>query len=145
MTPSMNDRAGARGYGSGGSGGSEEPEAGVFRGLIASVVDAIRTRLDLAAVEIEMYLLRVLQLLLWAVGAVACAVLALMFGLGSLLVALWDTHRLTVLLGGTGLFIVLSAVCATIAVQVFRHRQRLLEGTLQQLEHDHRQARGRAP
>lgn len=137
----MNDRtAGAQGYRAGGD--SEEGETGMFRGLIASVIDAVRTRLDLAAVEIEMYLLRLLQLLLWAVGAVACAVLALMFGLVTLVVALWDTHRLTVLVGGTVLFIALSAVCAVVAARVFRNRARLLEGTLQQLDHDQRQARG---
>lgn len=124
---------------------NEAGETGIIRGLVASFVDAIRTRLDLAAVEIEMYLLRVLQLLLWAVAAVACAVLALMFGLVSLVVALWDTHRLTALLGGTALFVVLSVLCAAIGMHLFRNRRRLLEGTLQQLERDHRQARGGAP
>lgn len=92
-----------------------------------------------------MYLLRVLQLLLWAVAAVACALLALMFGLVSLVVALWNTHRLEALLGGTVLFAALSALCATIGAYLFRNRRRLLEGTLQQLEQDHRQARGGAP
>jgi uncharacterized membrane protein YqjE len=137
---------GARNYRAGAeSDENEQGESGLVRGLIATLIDSIRTRLDLAAVEIEMYLLRVLQLLLWAVAAVACAVLALMFGLVTLVAAVWDTHRVAVLLGGTVLFIALSSVCGLIAARVFRNRQRLLEGTLQQLAHDHRQARGRMP
>jgi uncharacterized membrane protein YqjE len=140
----MSERAGgARGYHAAPE--HEEGESGLIRGLIATLIDAIRTRLDLAAVEIEMYLLRVLQLLMWAVAAIACAVLALMFGLVTLVVAVWDTHRLAALIGGTLLFMALSAGCGLIATRVFRHRQRLLEGTLQQLAHDHHQARGGIP
>lgn len=114
----------------------------MIRGLVATLVDAIRTRLDLAAVEVEMYLLKVLQLLLWALAAVAFGVLALVFGLVSLIVALWETHRLTALLGATALFVVLSILCALVGLRVFRNRSRLLEGTLQQLEQDQRQAGG---
>jgi uncharacterized membrane protein YqjE len=135
----MNDRSAASGLKSGPGQGED---TGIVRGLIATLVDAVRTRLDLAAVEIEMYLLRVLQMLLWAVAAVAFAVLALVFGLVSLIVALWETHRLTALLGGTLLFVVLSAACGLIGARVFRNRRGLLEGTLQQLEHDQRQAGG---
>jgi len=123
----------------------EEEDGGILRGLIATFVDAVRTRLDLATVEIEMYLLRVLQMLLWSIAAVACAVFALLFGLVSVVVALWDTHRLVASLAGTGVFIALAAICGVIGARVFRSRRRLLEGTLQQLEHDQRQARGERP
>jgi uncharacterized membrane protein YqjE len=122
--------------------GLKGEDPGIIRGLIATLVDAVRTRLDLASVEVEMYLLRVLQMLLWAVAAVACAVLALVFGLVSLIVALWDTHRLYALLGGTLLFSLLAAICGLIGASVFRNRRHLLEGTLQQLERDQRQAGG---
>jgi hypothetical protein len=43
------------------------------------------------------------------------------------------------------LFVVLSAVCGLIGARVFRNRRHLLEGTLQQLDHDQRQAGGGAP
>ena len=119
-----------------------ESQVGAIRGLLATALDALRTRLDLAAVEVELYLLRVVQMLLWAAAAVACTLLALVFGLVTIVVALWDSHRMLALLGGTGLFVVLAALFGWLGARTFRNRSNLLEGTLQQLEHDGRSARG---
>ena len=115
---------------------------GALRGLFAAGLDTLRTRLDLAAVEVELYLIRVVQMLLWAVAALACALLGLVFGLVRIVVALWDSHRMLGLVGGTCLFFVLAAICGLIGTRVFRGRSSLLDGTLQQLEHDQRSARG---
>jgi uncharacterized membrane protein YqjE len=115
---------------------------GAIRGLLATGLDALRTRLDLAAVEVELYLIRAVQMVLWAIAAVACALLALVFGLVSIVVALWDTHRMVGLLGGTVLFLVLAITFGAIGARTFRGRPPMLDGTLQQLEHDHQSARG---
>lgn len=121
------------------SGGSH---IGAIRGLLAAGLDALKTRLDLAAVEVELYLLRAVQMVLLAVAALACALLALVFGLVSIVVALWDSHRMAGLIGGTVLFIVLGAVCGVLSARTFRSRPPILDGTIQQLEHDQRSARG---
>jgi uncharacterized membrane protein YqjE len=121
---------------------NDEEQGGVIRGLVATAIDAVRTRLDLAAVEVEIYLLRVVQTLLWAVAAIACGLLAMAFGLVALIVALWDTHRMAGLLGGTLVFVVLAVLCGMIGARAFRNRPHMLEGTLQQLEHDHRRVSG---
>ena len=115
---------------------------GAIRGLLAAALDALRTRLDLAAVEVELYLLRVVQMLLWAAAAVACALFALVFGLVTIVVAMWDSHRMLALLGGTGLFVILAALFGWLGTRSFRDRSNLLEGTLQQLENDEHSARG---
>ncbi len=115
---------------------------GALRGLLAAGLDALKTRLDLAAVEVELYLLRVVRMLLWAAAAVACALFALVFGLVSMVVALWDTHRMLALLSGTGLFVVLAIVFAALSTRALRSRSSLLDGTLQQLEQDERSAKG---
>jgi uncharacterized membrane protein YqjE len=115
---------------------------GAIRGLFAAGLDALRTRLDLATVEVEIYLLRVVQMLLWALAALACALLALVFGMVSVVVALWDSHRMAGLLGGTLLFVVLAIVFGAIGAHTFRKRPSLLNGTLEQLGHDHRNAKG---
>jgi uncharacterized membrane protein YqjE len=115
---------------------------GAIRGLFAAGLDALRTRLDLASVEVEIYLLRVVQMLMWALAALACALLALVFGLVSVVVALWDSHRMAGLLGGTLLFVVLAVVFGAIGARTLRKRPSLLDGTLEQLEHDHRNAKG---
>ena len=121
------------------SGGSH---VGALRGLLAAGLDTLKTRLDLAAVEVELYLIRAVQMVLWAIAAVACGLLALVFGLVSIVVALWDTHRMLGLLGGTGLFLILAVVFGAIGARTFRGRPPLLDGTLNQLEHDQNSARG---
>lgn len=119
-----------------------ESHVGAIRGLLAAALDALRTRLDLAAVEVELYLLRVVQMVLWAAAAVACALLALVFLLVTIVVALWDSHRMLGLVGGTALFIILAVVFAALGARTFRNRPNMLDGTLQQLEHDENSARG---
>jgi uncharacterized membrane protein YqjE len=118
------------------------PHVGALRGLFATGLDTLRTRLDLAAVEVELYLIRVVQMMLWAVAALACALLGLVFGLVSIVVALWDSHRMLGLLGGTGLFFALAAIFGLVGARTFRSRPNVLDGTLQQLDHDQRSARG---
>lgn len=102
----------------------------------------MKTRLDLATVEVEIYLIRFVQMFLWLIAAVACALLALVFGLVTIVVALWDSHRMLGLLGGTGLFIVLAVVFGLIGARTFRGRPSVLAGSLEQLEHDQRSAKG---
>jgi uncharacterized membrane protein YqjE len=119
-----------------------EQHTGAVRGLFVSTLGALRTRLDLAAVEAEIFVLRAISMLLWALAALACALLALVFAVVSLIAAVWDTHRLLGLLGGTALFLVLGAVSAFVAARTFRARPRMLEGTLAQLESDQNRVSG---
>jgi uncharacterized membrane protein YqjE len=116
--------------------------AGVFRGLFDTVIEAARTRLDLAAVEAEIFLLRTVRMLLWALAGLACGLLALAFAVVALVAALWDTHRMLGVLCGAGLFIVLAAVFGYIASRTFKGRPTMLEGTLQQLETDQHRVSG---
>ena len=116
---------------------------GIFRGLFESVIEAVRTRLDLAAVEAEIFVLRTLRMLLWALAALACALLALAFAVVAVVAALWDTHRMVGVLSGAGLFVVLAAVFSYIASRTFKGRPAMLEGTLQQLETDQRRVSGK--
>ncbi len=122
----------------------EATEPGPIRGLLATALDTLRTRLELAAVEVEMYLLRVVQTVVWAMAAIACVLLAVAFGLVTLIIALWDTHRFAGLLGGTACFLVLGGLCGLLCARSFRSRPSILEGTLQQLERDHHSVRGPA-
>jgi hypothetical protein len=46
------------------------------------------------------------------------------------------------LLGGTLVFVTLAAIFGSIGARTFRNRPHMLEGTLQQLEHDHRRVSG---
>jgi len=121
---------------------ADHSHTGLFRGLFVSVIEAARTRLDLAAVEAEIFLQRAIHMLLWALAAVACGLLALAFIVVAVVAALWDTHRMLGVLCGAGLFIVLAAIFGWIARRTFHARPHMLEGTLAQLESDQQRASG---
>ena len=118
------------------------PHVGVVRGLFISAIGAVRTRLDLVAVEAEIYLLRTLRVLLWAMAAGACALLALVFAVVTVIASFWDTHRMAGLLGGTALFVILAATFGYVVWHAVRNRRPMLEGTLAQLETDQHRAKG---
>lgn len=115
---------------------------GVFRGLIVTVIEAARTRLDLAAVEAEIFLFRTIQMLLWAFAAVACGLLALAFAVVAVVAALWDTHRMLGVLCGAGLFLLLAGAFGYIASKTFRSKPHMLAGTLAQLAADQHRSGG---
>lgn len=124
----------------------EEPAAprapGLVRGLLAAILDSLKTRLDLAAVEAEIYLVYVAQLLLWGFAAVACALLAVVFALTAVIIAVWQTHRMAGLIGSMVVLLVLAVICGMIGARIFRARPPLLSGTLGQFEHDQRRMAG---
>jgi uncharacterized membrane protein YqjE len=113
-----------------------------LRGLFAAGLEAVRTRLDLAAVEFEMHLLALVRMLAWAFGAIACVLLALAFALTALVVSLWDTHRMLALLGGSGVFVALAGIFGWLGARTLRGHPGMLEGSLQQLREDQRRAGG---
>jgi uncharacterized membrane protein YqjE len=115
---------------------------GTVRGLIATLLEALHTRLELAGVELEIHLRALLRSLIWAVGAVACAMLGLAFAMLALIAAFWSTHRMLALFGATLIFIGLAAIFGYLGARALRVRPDVLEGTLDQLGEDQRRARG---
>jgi uncharacterized membrane protein YqjE len=115
---------------------------GLVRGLLATLLDSVKTRLDLAAVEAEIYLAYVAQLLLWGFAAVACALLAIVFALTAVVIAVWQTHRMAGLVGSMVILLVLAVACGMVGARIFRARPPLLAGTLGQFEHDQRRVAG---
>jgi uncharacterized membrane protein YqjE len=112
------------------------------RGLLAAGIEALRTRLDLAAVELEIHLLLLARTLAWILGAVACVLLALAFGITALIVALWDSHRLLGLLCGSLVFVVLAGILGYLGMRSLRNRPGPLDGSLAQLAEDERRVEG---
>ncbi len=120
--------------------GADQPLRSALGGLLGAGLDAVRTRLDLAAVELEIHLLALLRVLVCLIGALACALLALALVLTTLLVALWDPHRTLALLGGTAVFLGLAVLFGALGARTLRRQPRVLEGSLQQLCEDQRRA-----
>jgi uncharacterized membrane protein YqjE len=115
---------------------------GTVRELMAALLEALRTRLELAGVEVELHLRALLRSLIWAVSAVASAMLGLTCGAMAVIVALWNTHRMLGLLGGMVVFMGLAAIFGYLGARALRVRPDVLEGSLGQLAEDERRARG---
>jgi uncharacterized membrane protein YqjE len=111
-----------------------------LQGLVATALDALRTRLELAAVELEIHLIGLVRTLIWAVGAILCALLALAFGVVALIAALWDSHRVLGLLAGGLAFLLLGVACAFIGARIFYRRPGILPDSLDELDRDQRRA-----
>jgi len=120
--------------------GTEPGARASLRALLGAGVEALRTRLELAAVELEIHLLSLVQVLVWLMAALACALLALVFGITTLVLALWDTHRTAGLIGATGLFFALALVCAWLGARILRRQPRILESSLEALREDQQRA-----
>lgn len=137
----MNDPLAHPAEETGGDSGAPRPP-GLIRGLLGTIIDSVKTRVDLAAVEAEIYLVYVAQMLLWGFAAIACVLLAIVFALTAVIIELWQTHRMAGLLGSMAVLLVLAAICGFIGARIFRGRPPLLAGTLGQFEHDQRRASG---
>jgi uncharacterized membrane protein YqjE len=122
-----------------------DPSTGLpppVRGLLQVAFEALRTRLDLAAVELEIQLLLLVRLLAWFLGALACALLGLLCAATALIVALWNTHRMLGLLGGSAAFLALAALLGYLGVRTLRRESGPLDASLGQLAEDARRAGG---
>lgn len=122
-------------------GAPSQPQASL-RGLLTTAIEALETRLDLIAVEADIYLLRTLQTLLWALAALACGLLAFLFVIVAIIAVLWETHKMAGVLGGAGVFAVLTALFVALSMRTMRQRPLMLEKSLQQLERDRRKVEG---
>jgi uncharacterized membrane protein YqjE len=113
-----------------------------LKGLLAAALAALRTRLELAGVELEIHLINLARTLVWAVAAILCALLSIAFGIVALIAALWDSHRVLGLLGGGLFFLLLCGACAYIGARIFRRGRGILGDSLEQLDRDQRRAGG---
>jgi len=118
---------------------SQAATGGLFeslRTLSVSLVGIVHTRLELLSTDIAeerehlITLLLLVQLALFFLG-VGILLLALM-----IVVAFWESHRLLVLGGLTGLFLLASAGSAWLAVHKTRTRPRLFAASLAELSKD---------
>lgn len=122
---------------------ADDAHASVSGGLLASarglgdgLLESVRQRLELFALELREEKLRATQLLIWLSVAVFAAGLAVTFASLALVFLFWETARLAVL-GGLALFY--TAGCL-IAVRKFRRwraqHPKPFEATLAELQND---------
>lgn len=119
------------------AGGSGAPGViASLRGLAATAVGMVRTRLQLLASDLEEQRIRLLHLALLAALALFCGAFAMMLASAWLIIALWDQYRLwtlgvlTLLYGG-GCLLALRALKARVA-----ERPKAFSATLAELARD---------
>ena len=106
------------------------------RRIGANVLDLARTRLELAAIELQEGAQRLFGYLAWAVAAAVLGLFAVGLVILFVLVLFWDTHRLAAV-GGMAVLFILGTLFAVSKVRAgFAKRPPVLPATLAELRKD---------
>jgi uncharacterized membrane protein YqjE len=107
-----------------------------IKGLAASSVAIVRTRLELLSTEVAEEKERFLSLLWLGMAALFFIGLGIIFAALLLTVALWESHRLLVLAILTLLFLGLGLAALSMALKQARSGSRLFSASLAELSKD---------
>ncbi|MEX5746522.1 phage holin family protein [Massilia sp. X63] len=106
------------------------------RRIAANVLDLARTRLELAAIELQESSRLLLGYLAWGLAAAVLGLFALALVILFVLVLFWDTHRLAAV-GGMAVLFILGTVFAALKLRAgLATRAPLLPATLAELRKD---------
>jgi len=115
------------------------------RRIGANVLDLARTRLELAAVELQEGAHRLVGYLAWGVAAAVLALFALGLVVLFVLVLFWDTHRLAAV-GGMAVLFILGTLFAVAKLRAgLAARPPMLPATLAELRKDAAALKGDHP
>ena len=110
----------------------------------ATLLAMARTRLELAAVELQEETQRLFGYLAWALAAAFLAAGAVILAVLFVLVLFWDSHRLLAVGGMTALFALASMLALAKLRTGLASRPPLLGGTLAELRKDMESVKGGA-
>lgn len=106
------------------------------RRIGADVLDLVRTRLELAAIELQEGAQRLFGYLAWAVAAAVLGIFALWLVVVFVLVLFWDTHRLAAV-GAMAVLFILGTLFAVAKLRAgLAARPPMLPATLAELRKD---------
>lgn len=104
--------------------------------LAGTLIDLLRTRLELATVELEEETLRFFSYLLLALVATFCLGMTILLGAVLIVVVFWDTHRIAVLVSLIAAF-GLSGILIWLGIRSnYRSKPKMLSHTLSELSKD---------
>jgi uncharacterized membrane protein YqjE len=113
-----------------------EPVSAPLRRLSASLLTLGRIRLELFAIEAQEEKDRIASLLLWAVLAALLAGFGLLMLLVLITVALWDSHRLLALGGGTVVLVAAAVVAVSKVKALIDQPASLFQASIGELKAD---------
>lgn len=109
------------------------------KNLAATLIAIIHTRLALLSTDLEEGRERLIALLVMVFIALFCLCFGLVLLALLVVVIFWDTHRLLVLSGMTGLFLLAGVVLSVLAARALKAMPRMFEASLSELIKDHEQ------
>lgn len=107
-----------------------------LRGIAATSVAMLRTRLDLLKVEAQEEAGRITGLLYWGFAAILLGIAGLVFLSVFLTVLLWDSHRLLALGIFAALFLAAAAAATLATLRLVRQGSQLFAASLAELRQD---------
>jgi uncharacterized membrane protein YqjE len=102
----------------------------------STALSVLRSRLELAAIDIEDELRALILVVLAGSAAITLAVFAALFGAFAIVALYWETHRITALLGVAFFFAVISGLIVISLTRFLRNRAPFLGATLSELDKD---------
>ncbi|MDH4189593.1 MAG: phage holin family protein [Betaproteobacteria bacterium] len=127
-----------------GAGRRAAPDEGLMaslRRLLATLLESLRTRLQILAVECEEERERLREIVLYGVASLFFLALGFVL-LSLLLIALfWDSHRLTVIAVLAAVYLVAGGAAAAVVRAKARNRPAMFSATLAELADDYRRLR----
>jgi uncharacterized membrane protein YqjE len=113
--------------------------------MIATLIELVHARLDLVGVELQLEVQRATSVVLWAFAGIVLGIVALVMLAVTVLIALWETHRVLAAVGLTASFAIASLGVALSVRRRVRAWPRMFHSTLDELKHDAATLRGREP
>ena len=118
--------------------GWQRPEGliGSLRSLAATLLAIAQTRLELFSTELEEEWIRLVAILRWALAALFCAALGVVFATLFVVFALWDTHPLLALGVPAALFFIVGVLAWRVVDGKLKSKPRMFATSLAELEKD---------
>jgi uncharacterized membrane protein YqjE len=104
--------------------------------LAGNLLAAVETRVDLFATELREDGERGLRLLAWAIAALMLGIFAVLLAGVTVIIAFWDTYRITAAIGVNAVFVAAAVACGLVVRRHLRGRPRLLDATRSELRKD---------
>ena len=117
----------------------DAPAPGLFasvRRVLATLLQGISLRAELASVELDEQVAYARNLLLWYIVAIIGAALAALFLAVTIIIACWDQHRILAVCGVTAAFALMGLVGAGFVRTRLNQRPLFLEATINELKRD---------
>lgn len=121
------------------SGPDAAPRRGLFdsaKALLGTLVEIVHDRFELLSTEIQEELGRVAFLMLWGAAALFFAFLGIAFLALSIVIAVWDEHRLLAASLIAALFLLLAVVAGMLAARQIGAKPRPFDASLSELAKD---------